>query len=780
MTYDYHAIVTALRCENPACACHKNGSNKYTLHCPAHADKTPSLSLTAAENGKILLKDFGGCEQNAVIGKLREMGLWHAENGSAYASGLTLHAYADAKKLPLEFLKSVGLREHKYSGAPRVHIPYLDESGSETAVRYRLAMQGESRFLWRKGDKPALYGLWRLTEIRRAGWVMLVEGESDCHTLWYHSLPALGVPGKQSWRAEWKKYFDNLTVYVWQEPDAADFTKRIGQDVPTLRVIPAPEGIKDPSAAHIQAQDIPAWLEALKAAAIPFARLVHDETQKRLTELEAQAASVLQHPDPLALVRDEIQQIGYGGDLSPALIVYLAATTRVLEIRKGSMPAHTILLGSPSAGKSHTVNTARQLFPAEAFHTIDAGSPRALIYDQADLRHRVVVFAEADSIPNDEDNPAASAIRNLLAEGALCYSVVVRDEETGEFVTKEINRPGPTVLLTTATRRLGEQLMTRLFTLEISDDADKVRAALKTQAQIELNGAHEPDAALIAFQSYLQLRAPFRVYVPFAAALADEIGKSITASRILRDYARLMSLVKAIAVIRHRQRETDGQGRIIAEIEDYVTMRELVNQMYVDSTTGAGARVRQVVAKVAERRAQDKDKFVSVTQLSKELGAPKQSAARYVKVALRAGWLVNHEEGKRKPAKLDIGDTMPDEGGLPAPEALQLTVSLSHLSQNAPEKVRQSESPILSADSDDCLTVSPKTGVSRNIVLPAPSNRPTREQREEWLEHARKWLENNGKHAEFEARRAIYEEKLGRHYEMCEQEEYVSTPPENG
>jgi hypothetical protein len=37
----------------------------------------------------------------------------------------------------------------------------------------------------------------------------------------------------------------------------------------------------------------------------------------------------------------------------------------------------------------------QSLFPEEAWHVIDAGSPRVMIYDSADLRHRVVVFSEA-------------------------------------------------------------------------------------------------------------------------------------------------------------------------------------------------------------------------------------------------------------------------------------------------------------------------------------------------------------------------------------------------
>ena len=45
-----------------------------------------------------------------------------------------------------------------------------------------------------------------------------------------------------------------------------------------------------------------------------------------------------------------------------------------------------------------------------------------------------------------------------------------------------------------------------------------------------------------------------------------------------RDYARLISMIKSVAVLRHRNREQDDNGRLIAEIEDYALVHELVGQ----------------------------------------------------------------------------------------------------------------------------------------------------------------------------------------------------------
>ncbi|GAH15238.1 unnamed protein product, partial [marine sediment metagenome] len=46
-----------------------------------------------------------------------------------------------------------------------------------------------------------LYGLDRLESFKKDGWVLLVEGESDCWTAWYHGIPALGLPGKTHWKS---------------------------------------------------------------------------------------------------------------------------------------------------------------------------------------------------------------------------------------------------------------------------------------------------------------------------------------------------------------------------------------------------------------------------------------------------------------------------------------------------------------------------------------------------------------------------------------------------
>ena len=692
-------IAQALSCENPRCTCGKKSGDGFKGHCPAHQDGTPSLHLTE-KDGKLLVKCFGGCSQETVLQALRELNLWptmkngekapgngrnratvaikpnknnklsaatHGQPACNPAPGLTLAELATAKKIPPEFLQKCGVADLKTQGTARVKIPYMNEAGEVVAVRYRHTLSGAQRFTWRKGDKVLLYGLWRLAEIKKAGWVLLVEGESDCWTCWLFGIPALGIPGKSTWRSEWGEHFKGLKVLLWQEPDAPEFPAKVARDIPDLMVISAPNAFKDLSAAHLKGETLPALIEQLKAYATPAATILKAQKDKRLLELQEAARPVMEDPDPLALVERQVKALGYGGDPAPALITYLAATSRLLEMRHGAMPVHLLLVAQASAGKTYTLTIVLRLLPEEAFHTIPAGSPRVLIYDDADLQHRVVVFGEADSLPAGEDNPAASAIRNLLQDHELHYDVTVKDPNTGDYIVKKVRKPGPSVLMTTSTRRLGHQLDTRIFSLEAKDDPGHLKSALSAQAALEVaERIPKPDPVLIAFQTYLQHMAPWRVMVPFAEELAREIGMQSMAPRILRDFQKLLSFIKAVAILRHRRRSQDAHGRIMATLEDYETVRRLVAPVYESTISGASERVRETVRAVA-----DIGEETTGNDIAKHLKINKSTALRRLRVAIKEGWLINTETRKGYPASLKLGDPLPERIGLPTPERLQ-------------------------------------------------------------------------------------------------------------
>jgi hypothetical protein len=592
----------------------------------------------------------------------------------ATKQGLTLAALAQAKKLPAEFLRTLGVKDFRYSGGPAVRIPYADTEGNVVAVRFRLSLTGQ-RFKWRRGDHTILYGLHWLEEARRGGWVLLVEGESDSWTGWHHGISALGIPGKSTWRREWAAHLNGLVVYLWQEPEAEDLTAQVATDIPGLLVIAAPKGIKDLSDAHVLGVAVPALLTELRAQAVPAQRLLRDRADCRLQELSLQAAPALEADDPLSLVETAIRSLGYGGDLKPPQITYLSLTSRLLAMRHGAMPVHLALVGPSCSGKSYTLQTALKFIPPEAYHVIDAGSPRVLIYDGASLKHRAAIFSEADSLPAGEDNPAASAVRNLAQDHHLHYSVTVRNPEAGDYAVREVCKEGPTVLITTAVHALGGQLGTRLFTLDLPDDTEQIGNALLKQAALELDGAAEPDPALVAYQAYLQAKAPFDVVVPFVTQLAEAIRRSTVAPRILRDFQRLLALIKAVTILRHRRRRIAGDGRLVAEIDDYAAVYGLVREMYQATITGASGGVRKVVGAVRDLTDGEVEGPLTHSVVARRLRVDRSTAQRNAEKAIKNGWLINKETRPNHRADLALGEPLAEPTGLPEPEAVCCNVA---------------------------------------------------------------------------------------------------------
>jgi hypothetical protein len=291
----------------------------------------------------------------------------------------------------------------------------------------------------------------------------------------------------------------------------------------------------------------------------------------------------------------------------------------------------------------------------------------------------VIVFGEADSIPTDDaDSPALSALRSLLQDNRLEYAVPVQQAKSRRFVTERISRPGPTMLLTTGVKRLADtQMQSRVFDLEIAEDFDQVRAKVRAQAAAVNSPAPPPDEALVAFQKLIQLMAPWDVAVPFAERLAELITKHNAAlqPRLQRDFGRIVTMVQAVAVLRHAHRQRDEQGRLVATLEDYEAVREHAGPMYESSATGVTSGIRQALEAL---RGLGAEEGVSQQALCKAIQAKVGLATkkRWIKAALTGGWIVDPDSSSRQkkrgnPQSLVLGDPIPDTCSMPTRRDLE-------------------------------------------------------------------------------------------------------------
>nr|DAG63014.1 MAG TPA: active helicase ring shaped helicase [Caudoviricetes sp.] len=204
--------------------------------CPFHDDKNNSFSVDLA-TGKwhCFAEDEGGnyvsfyAKLHGIDTKeaykkiLEEYGVSREEQQEQAKrdKSYTLAQYAFEKRLPEEWLQKecfLSTGKDRKDGTLYMKIPYLDENGKESTYRKRYAHKD---FRWKYGSagKIGLYGEWKLSRIRDAGYVAIVEGESDSQSMWYMGISTLGVPGASMFKPHMSGMLQDLRIYIHQEQD---------------------------------------------------------------------------------------------------------------------------------------------------------------------------------------------------------------------------------------------------------------------------------------------------------------------------------------------------------------------------------------------------------------------------------------------------------------------------------------------------------------------------------------------------------------------------------
>jgi hypothetical protein len=379
----------------------------------------------------------------------------------------------------------------------------------------------------------------------------------------------------------------------------------------------------------------------------------------------ASAPALLRDPDLFGRIARVITDGGFAGDPSPAMLAYVAFTSRLLP-----RPLCFSFVAPSSAGKSEAVRAAMSLFPSDAYVRIDASSERAFIYkdrdDNKSYQNRTLVVGEADSIP--DDGAAASALRSLISDGELNYDVCEKAADGG-FKTNRITKNGPTGFITTGTRSLPSQFSTRMLEIGVSDSPEQTRAimyATNRRLRAAAGGEAVEVGEFVEAQRWLQQHGARRVVIPFDDALADLIPADQL--RMRRDYGQLLVTIQAVALLHQCQRERDESGAVIATLEDYAHARALLAPIFdavaVDGLTPAVRKTIEAI-RVAE--------IISISDLARRLSLSKSAVSDRVKKAVALGYLQNAEVRAGHPALLSrTSEQLPDGAtGLPSVEQLR-------------------------------------------------------------------------------------------------------------
>jgi hypothetical protein len=253
----------------------------YLYRCPFHPDTDPSFSLhedrmqwkcwvcgIGGGPGE-LLRLFG---DSYVAPPRPAPAPKNSKHKGTPFAGCTLSQISKAKNLPIDHLRFLGWRDVAYGRVPAVAIPWPG------GTHYRVNLEGKPKYLWDKGGKVSILGIERLEEIRRIGWVLLVEGDTDYAAGLRMGLPVMAIPGASTWKAEWAFQFQGCQVYAWKEPDVGgeSLIGKLAESFWDIQIIEPPAGVKDLCDLHDQAgEGAVDFFNALKSEAKPYREEVY-------------------------------------------------------------------------------------------------------------------------------------------------------------------------------------------------------------------------------------------------------------------------------------------------------------------------------------------------------------------------------------------------------------------------------------------------------------------------------------------------------------------------
>lgn len=258
-----------------------------------------------------------------------------------------------------------------------------------------------------------------------------------------------------------------------------------------------------------------------------------------------EAMALLQDPALLDRIVEDAHGCGLVGEATNILMVYLAATSRLLP-----RPIGVVVRSSSAGGKTTLTDAVLAMMPPESRVTFSAMTGQSLYYMGPDaLKHRTLSIAEDEGARR-----AAYALKLLQSEGRLTIASTTKDG-SGRMATEEYVVEGPTQLMMTTTAvDVDEELLNRCVVLSVDESREQTRAIHQRQRQARtLDGIvarREREQRLLRHNNAQRLLEPLVVVNPYAPKLRFVDF----APRTRRDHDKYLALIDAVALLRQHQR----------------------------------------------------------------------------------------------------------------------------------------------------------------------------------------------------------------------------------
>ena len=399
-----------------------------------------------------------------------------------------------------------------------------------------------------------------------------------------------------------------------------------------------------------------------------------DETKAKRKTIERHmkfCKHIIKEKNILNLFVKHLKELGVAGEKNVVKLHYLSLTSRFLD-----KPVSVIVKGSSGAGKSFVLNEVLKHFPQDAYYKMSAATEKALINSKPNLKHKMLIIEEIEGLRNQKFFDYT--IRILLSEGHFKY----------ETPKNSLELEGPTGLISTTTKaKLNLENENRCLSVEADESPKQTIRILKANAARENNISKNKIDEEKTTKSWKKVQrvialSNHSVIVPYALALQSFLPKNNI--RIRRDFDKIISLIKAHALLHQFNRKKNSEGNIEATMKDYSIVRKIaMKPLSLGLDLKENDTIIRTYKAIKALRTKVPTKTVSLKELTKELNIDKSTASRYVKATIKKGYIRNKMPWKKgQPFDLVLGAKLTTKKNL-LPEMTELNEKYNKMKKRA-------------------------------------------------------------------------------------------------
>ena len=293
--------------------------------------------------------------------------------------------------------------------------------------------------------------------------------------------------------------------------------------------------------------DLLTIIDAIEKRQAKYAESNQTDDKTMSPSEEGEALKSLTNPKLMDEILADLETLGYVGEETNKLLLYLIATSHKL-----SKPMSAIIVSQSGAGKSGLVEKVQELMPPEDVVYLSRISQCALFYmPEHSLQNKLLVIEERNG-----SESADYALRGLQSKDIVVQAVTIKNPLTGNFESriKQVNGPA-SVLETTTNPDINFENDTRCFIIYLDESAEQTEKIHRNQQESHgLNGLFydkSKDHIRNKHHNIQRLLKPIKIVNPYSHLI--EFPRSWLRTR--RDYPRFLTLIDTLAFLHQYQRE---------------------------------------------------------------------------------------------------------------------------------------------------------------------------------------------------------------------------------